>query len=890
VLSKKVENKVNMTLFARPDQGLYKHITNMVMEFRTLRIPKLNFFTIGDKEKEQRIYKNFIEILLISHDFGKINPFFQDKILSFIKKQARKSIFFENTKLSYHSQLGALFAWILLTNYIEEESLEYPNAEEDLQLHNLAITYAIFNHHNTQFLPNTIISSISKVGMDFRYKDVVEIIKRINERYPSTSEYQLRLNINNTESEGELNVDIPYADPLKRFFAKCCLNNIEIILHLGSALDQIREISDEEDVGEIVDEIKYYWRLYKKDNRLFFLILYYYSLLCDLDEWDAKSHINDTFQHDIPFKNKEVSIKDKIVENYKKVKFTADGEVNQDELISLKRMLWKDVNFLLERHKNENLIQICYPTGSGKTLSYFHLAFNLRSKIQKEKGYTPKIIYALPFISLTDQIGKTIKEVLQSEFNTFNTKEYKQSELLIIHHHLVESEWNYFGEEEKEEINFEKAKDFIKLWDSNIVLTTFVSFWDSLLGGRKRNHLRFHKIAGSIIILDEIQGIPIYYWQLISTLIHQMCTFLNCTIIVGSATFPEAISYKYKWNNFQAKTVKIKNNEEKTKVNRYNLIIRKGKISLDSFAKKALDFIVRNEKRSIMFVLNTKESARLLFDYLKEKCQNREILFLSAAVTYQDRLEILNKIGKNSENRILVCTQVVEAGIDISFDIVFRDLAPLDSIVQVAGRCNRNNTTTGEVHIVELTVPESVNITYHGQIYDQIMIEQTKILLYNYESISEKRLREIIDKFYNELTLIGEKKNTKSCVNELMEMRMENLSKEFQLIKEREDETLIVCKNEEELIDLTIAIDSEKLSSALKKYRQKSIAVSKKIRERLQKKLEKGLQPIYSGKKLRIWGLSLQGNEWVYQENGGLNIPNITGKKAIEQYLKEKNK
>ncbi|MHA1222726.1 MAG: CRISPR-associated helicase Cas3', partial [Candidatus Heimdallarchaeaceae archaeon] len=857
------------TLYARPNQSLYTHIANMLNQFRSLKLPKLNFFNIGNKEKEQEIYNNFAEILLIAHDFGKINPFFQEKIILYRNKKASKLVFFENTKLTYHSQIGALFAWIVLINYTDKETIIYPNIERDLLLHNLAITYAIFNHHNTRFLPNTIIYNISKFGMDFQYKDLATIISKINQKYPSSSEKQLRLFIDEKNKKEELNLNIQYSDPLKRFFAKCCLKNEEIIEHLDDAIDMLRDLEDEEEVGEIVDEIQYYWRLYKNDNRLFFLILYYYSVLCDLDEWDAKAHVNDSSEHNIPFENKEINIEEKIVESYKKAQFASDKETKEGELLNLKKMLWEDVNQFLATYRNEKLIQICYPTGSGKTLSYFHLAFSLRNKIQKEKGYTPRIIYALPFISLTDQVGEEMKKVLKEQFNQHTQVLDKQSDLLVIHHHLVETEWTYFGEEEKEEINFARAKDFIKLWDSNIILTTFVSFWNSLLGGQKRNHLRFHKLAGAIIILDEIQGIPIKYWQLISTLIHQMCSFLNCTIIVGSATFPEAISHKYEWNRFPTTMLKIRNKEEKTRIDRYTLIIEKNRVPLDSFAQKTLDFIKANKDKSIMFVLNTKESARLLFNYLKQEISNREILFLSSAVRYNDRVKILEKI-KSNERKVLICTQVIEAGIDVSFDIVFRDLAPLDSIIQVAGRCNRYNKEKGKVYVIELTDPESINLTYYAQIYDPILTEQTKKLLYNNENIGEKELRVIVDKFYNELTIEGEKKDTKSCVNEFLETRLENLTKKFQLIKEKEEETLVICEKEKELMNLTISIDSEKVSSSLRKYRGNMITISKRLREKLEKKMKKDLKTIYFGTKLKIWGLYLEKNEWVYQENGGL--------------------
>jgi len=82
-----------------------------------------------------------------------------------------------------------------------------------------------------------------------------------------------------------------------------------------------------------------------------------------------------------------------------------------------------------------------------------------------------------------------------------------------------------------------------------------------------------------------------------------------------------------------------------------------------------------------MFVSNTKESARILFDFLKEIYSSKNLYFLSSAVNHRDRVKIISKISKRDERRLLVCTQVIEAGVDVAFDSVFRDFAPLDSII-----------------------------------------------------------------------------------------------------------------------------------------------------------------------------------------------------------------
>ncbi|MCG3257216.1 MAG: hypothetical protein KAU62_14055, partial [Candidatus Heimdallarchaeota archaeon] len=358
----------------------------------------------------------------------------------------------------------------------------------------------------------------------------------------------------------------------------------------------------------------------------------------------------------------------------------------------------------------------------------------------------------------------------------------------------------------------------------------------------------------------------------------------NCTVIIGSATNPKALTSNIGWNKYPTEIEEIKHQYEDSELNRYSINYFAERINLSKFALESVEFLRNNNTRSVMFVLNTKESARLLFDYIKDNFSCENVYFLSSAVTHKDRKKILSKIFERKEKRILICTQVIEAGVDITFDVVFRDLAPLDSIVQVAGRCNRYNEEKGEVNIVELTKPESENLVYCTMVYDPILIEQTRFILKKTKKIDEIRLSSVIEKYYEILTNEGNRKDTKRAVEEYNNLFFESLSEEFKLIDEQENDTLIICKNSAEMIKLISKADMMNRKDIFTEFRVKAISMSKRAIERIKEKVSStSITIIIDSDYASIWAVSLEENNWLYQENGGLNIPELNDTTPLQK-------
>ena len=248
------------------------------------------------------------------------------------------------------------------------------------------------------------------------------------------------------------------------------------------------------------------------------------------------------------------------------------------------------------------------------------------------------------------------------------------------------------------------------------------------------------------MILDEIQTIPHKYWLLMHEVISFLAKEFDTYFIFVTATEPlifqrhEIKSLVNKDKYFKSlNRVKIKTSIENTK-------------TLKEFADETIPEVIKSEK-SFLFIFNTIDSAKEFYKLLKENnLEQREMTYLSTHVIPKERLERI-KIISNKEKRVVISTQLVEAGVDIDFDVVYRDLAPLDSINQSAGRCNRNGLLpSGEVRVVNL-FDEKTGRSYSSYIYNEnsILLHITKKILADKNEIRESEFIKLINEYYKNI-------------------------------------------------------------------------------------------------------------------------------------------
>jgi len=326
------------------------------------------------------------------------------------------------------------------------------------------------------------------------------------------------------------------------------------------------------------------------------------------------------------------------------------------------------------------------PTGGGKTLSSFRFALNHANAHGAER-----IIYVIPYLSVIDQTAKEIKKAL----------DYSEEDGYILEHH---SNFIVEKEDKMDEYNL-----LTERWDSPIIITTMVQFLESIYSAKASDLRKLHNLANSVIIFDEVQSIPVKCIHLFTEVLNFLHFFGGCTILLCSATQPPLHEIPKAIFLSENPSLIPEMSEPFRKLKRARII---DKTRIGGYTIEELrDFILEVYKKegNCLVITNTRGEAKKLFtslkDYFKDKPDGAELYHLSTLMYPKHRLEIIEKIKKEEEKRkICISTQLIEAGVDISFKAVIRVLAGLDSIIQSAGRCNRHGKDPEgkEVYIVNL--------------------------------------------------------------------------------------------------------------------------------------------------------------------------------------------
>jgi len=338
--------------------------------------------------------------------------------------------------------------------------------------------------------------------------------------------------------------------------------------------------------------------------------------------------------------------------------------------------------------KPKGLYQLTVPTGGGKTFSSLRFALN-----HAYKHKMGRIIYVLPYTTIIDQNADEIRKVLEEKDG-----KGKYLNRIVLEHHS-----NLMPDKETK-----KQKVLSENWDAPVVLTTNVQVLEALFGSGTRGARRMHQLANAVIIFDEVQTLPIKCVQLFNTAVNFLVNNCSSTVVLCTATQPlldkiepqpraltitaeQQIVSDVKQLSDDLKRVEI---YDKRKVGGWNN---------NEIKELAGQKVV--ESGSVLIVVNTKTSAREIYQQCKQ-ISNVEIHHLSTHMCPAHRMAVLDQVKAClSDKKPVICisTQLIEAGVDISFGSVIRFLAGLDSIVQAAGRCNRHNEkypAMGEVYII----------------------------------------------------------------------------------------------------------------------------------------------------------------------------------------------
>lgn len=405
----------------------------------------------------------------------------------------------------------------------------------------------------------------------------------------------------------------------------------------------------------------------KGDNCSFFLLncleRMILSILVDSDWSDTSEFMNEQIiTHSID-DNELHKIWDKMQKNLNN---HIDGfEVG--EKISLLRKSISDECY--EFGKNSGGIYcLPIPTGGGKTLS------GLRYAIEHAKvNVKNRIIYVAPYLSILEQ----------------NANEYRKA--LKLDDYILEHHSNIIIDDADNEYRCLR-----ETWDSPIILTTMVQFLEVLFSGRMQSIRRMNQLANAVIIIDEIQSLPIKCVSIFNLMMNFLSRICNTTIILCSATQP--LLGEVDKNILYGQPVNITKNIEQQfkdfkRTTIINSIVQSG-YNTDELAKFAMSKM--DSVGNCLIILNTKTAVKNLHIKLKEvlKLNNLDVklIQLTTYMCAEHRSNIIEDLKKELGSQKVICisTQLIEAGVDISFQCVIRSLAGLDNIAQAAGRCNRN--------------------------------------------------------------------------------------------------------------------------------------------------------------------------------------------------------
>ena len=328
--------------------------------------------------------------------------------------------------------------------------------------------------------------------------------------------------------------------------------------------------------------------------------------------------------------------------------------------------------------ESPGLFTLTVPTGGGKTLT--SLSFALEHAVRH--GLT-RVIYVIPYMSIIEQTAAVFREAL-GESNG------DEADFVVEHHSTFDEEG----------IGNREAKDKLRLamenWDAPIIVTTAVQFFESLFANRPSRCRKLHNIAGSVVILDEAQTLPLQHLRPCVTALDELARNWRSSIVLCTATQPALAASDGFTGGFEGlrelapEPRRLYRKLERARIN------HRGKMDDVRLAEGL------GESPQVLCIFNTRRHARELYESIADLEGARHLTTLMCARHRREGLDAARQLLKSGAPVRLVATSLVEAGVDVDFPVVWRAEAGLESIIQAAGRCNREGrATTGNAFVFE---------------------------------------------------------------------------------------------------------------------------------------------------------------------------------------------
>ncbi|WP_289051643.1 CRISPR-associated helicase Cas3' [uncultured Psychrobacter sp.] len=349
----------------------------------------------------------------------------------------------------------------------------------------------------------------------------------------------------------------------------------------------------------------------------------------------------------------------------------------------------------------DSIFTLTVPTGGGKTLS--SMAFALEHARHFNKKH---IIYAIPFTTIIEQNAQVFKKIFEEsqQGNDSQDKSLKNNFCVIEHHSNLD-----------QPLSKESSKNRLasENWDAPIIVTTNVQLFESLFASRTSHCRKIHNIANSVIVLDEAQKIPRDFQKPITDMMRELSQNYGVTWLFCTATQPKLDRHTDAFGHTIFKGLptphRIISDEIKlaSQLKRVDIIFpeKDGRWDWQQTASNIVD----ESSQCVLAIVNTRNDANELYQQISILSPDAILIHLSASMSPMHRelmIIFINQVlvkhhkGKLDCSFYVVSTQLIEAGVDVDFPVVYRAMTGLDSIAQSAGRCNREGKLNGMGKVV----------------------------------------------------------------------------------------------------------------------------------------------------------------------------------------------
>ena len=377
----------------------------------------------------------------------------------------------------------------------------------------------------------------------------------------------------------------------------------------------------------------------------------------------------------------------------------ASANLSHASLNQMRNQVLADCRAKGRESTGSGLYSLAVPTGGGKTLS--SMAFALEHAVKTGKD---RIIYVIPYTSIIEQNAGVFREIFGDE-------------AVIEHHSNID--WDKFKKETDSDRDAESSAQIqmelaTENWDASLIVTTNVQFFESLFACQTSRCRKLHNIANSVVILDEAQMLKPELLSVCNSALNELTSKFNTTVVLCTATQPALDSEELKKIKKDYlplnKPIPINPNQQQL----YEKL-RRAEYHIDLDTKETWESLSNKltKEKQVLCIVNTRKDCYELYNAVKAKAENASetVFHVSALMNPEHRSKRISEIKERLKDGAPVCvisTQLVEAGVDIDFPVVYRASAGLDSILQSGGRCNREGKLEGLGQVYVFKAPSKI--------------------------------------------------------------------------------------------------------------------------------------------------------------------------------------